>query len=68
MYVEVDLNARAQGGEEVEKEQVVSAQISEQEWQIIQLMREIDYGELVISMKGGKPIRVEEVRKSIQIK
>jgi len=52
----------------MDKEKVISAQISEQEWQIIQLMREIEYGELVISMKGGKPIRAEEVRKSIQIK
>ncbi|MBE6914198.1 MAG: DUF2292 domain-containing protein [Ruminococcaceae bacterium] len=52
----------------MEKENAITAQISEQEWQIIQLMREIEYGELLISMKGGKPVRAEEVRKSIQIK
>ena len=52
----------------MEKERAITAQISEQEWQIIQLMREIEYGELLISMKGGKPVRAEEVRKSIQIK
>jgi len=52
----------------VEKEKTVAAELSEKEWQIVQLMREIDYGELVISMKGGKPIRVEEVRKSIWLK
>ena len=52
----------------MEKESAITAQISEQEWQIIQLMREIEYGELLISMKGGKPVRAEEVRKSIQIK
>lgn len=52
----------------MEKENALTAQISEQEWQIIQLMREIEYGELLISMKGGKPVRAEEVRKSIQIK
>jgi len=44
------------------------SQISEQEWQVIQLMRGLDYGELLIAVKGGKPIRAEEIRKSIQIK
>ena len=43
-------------------------EVSEQEYQIIELMRTIDYGEIVISIKGNKPIRIEEVRKSIQIK
>lgn len=43
-------------------------EVSEQEYQIIELMRTIDYGEMVISIKGNKPIRIEEVRKSIQIK
>jgi len=46
----------------------VSVLITKQEQQVIELMRQIEYGELVISIKGGSPVRVEEVRKSIQIK
>ena len=47
---------------------VKPAEISEQEWQVVQLMRKVEYGELLVSIKGGKPVRVEEIRKSIQIK
>ncbi|MDD6189180.1 MAG: DUF2292 domain-containing protein [Clostridiales bacterium] len=42
--------------------------ISDKEWQIVQLIRQLDYGELLIVVKDGKPCRVEEIRKSIQIK
>lgn len=50
------------------KEKLVTAELSEQELQVLRIMREIEYGELMVSIKAGKPIRVEEVRKSIQIK
>ncbi len=52
----------------MEEKNLVSHQISNQEWQVIELIRRLGYGELVISVKEGKPIRAEEVRKSIQIK
>lgn len=51
-----------------EQAKTVTAEISEQEWQVIQLIRELDYGELSIMVKGGEPCRVEEIRKSIQLK
>ena len=49
-------------------QKMVHVELSEQELQVVQIMREIEYGELMVSIKGGKPVRVEEVRKSIQIK
>ncbi len=40
--------------------------IKPQEWEIIKLMRELDYGQLVISVKNGKPVHAE-TRKSITL-
>ena len=58
------------GGENMEKatENKVNAVISSQEWQLIQMIRELDYGQLTITVKASKPIHVEEVRKSIPLK
>ena len=52
------------GGETVEKN--VHAELKAQEWQIIQLIRDLDYGQLVVSVKNGKPVHVES-RKSITL-
>ena len=41
-------------------------EIKPQEWQIIKLMRELDYGQLIISVKNGKPVHAES-RKSITL-
>ena len=51
-----------------EKEKLIQRELSEQEWQVLQHLRELQYGELLVVVKDGKPIRVEEIRKSIQIK
>ena len=40
--------------------------INAQELQIIKLMRELDYGQLVVSVKNGKPVHIE-MRKSISL-
>ena len=50
------------------KESVVEAQLNSQEWQLIQLIRALEYGQLTITVKAAKPIHVEEVRKSIPLK
>lgn len=50
------------------KEPAVKAEICSQEWQLIQMIRALDYGQLTITVKAGKPIHVEEVRKSIPLK
>ena len=44
------------------------AELSSQEWQLIQMIRALDYGQLTITVKASKPIHVEEVRKSIPLK
>lgn len=56
------------GGSGVDKVPANPAGISDQEWQVIKLIRDLGYGELVITVKESKPIRVEEVRKSIPIR
>ncbi len=40
--------------------------VNAQELQIIKLMRELDYGQLIVSVKNGKPVHVE-TRKSITL-
>lgn len=52
----------------MEKEKAITMDITEQEWQVLQLIRELEYGELLITVKGGKPVRAEEIRRSIQIR
>ena len=37
------------------------------EKQIIELIRALEYGELRIMIKDRKPLRVEEIRRSIQL-
>ena len=51
-----------------EKEKLALHEISDQEWQGLQHLRQLQYGELLVAVKDGRPIRVEEIRKSIQIK
>lgn len=41
--------------------------ITAQDYQVLRLMREMDYGHLVITVKGGQPVHAE-VQKSVQIK
>ena len=41
--------------------------LTKAERQLIELIRSIDYGELRIMVKDEKPIRVEEIRRSIQL-
>lgn len=55
-------------GVTMEQDKKVTLSITEQEHQVIKLIRELGYGELSILVKDGKPYRVEEIRKSIQIK
>ena len=50
------------------QEAIAKPEISPQEWQLIRMIRELEYGQLTITVKGSKPIHVEEVRKSIPIK
>ena len=61
-------NIKTVGGESVEevKSSNTKENVNAQELQIIKLMRELDYGQLVVSVKNGKPVHVE-TRKSITL-
>ena len=41
-------------------------ELTAQEWQVIQLLRDLQYGQLVISVKNNKLVHVE-TRKSITL-
>lgn len=41
--------------------------LTKAEKQIIELIRALEYGELRIMIKDRKPLRVEEIRRSIQL-
>ena len=41
--------------------------ITAQDYQVLRLMREMDYGHIVITVKGGQLVHAE-VQKSVQIK
>lgn len=40
---------------------------NEQEKRLIALIREMGFGEMHITVRNGKPVRVEEIRKSVQL-
>lgn len=41
--------------------------LTKAEQQLIEVVRSLDYGEIRIMIKDNKPIRVEEIRRSIQL-
>ena len=50
------------------KDAKLNVEISSQEWNLLQMIRELEYGQLTITVKASKPIHVEEIRKSIPLK
>ena len=52
----------------MEKELTTKAELNSQEQQLIQMIRTLDYGQLTITVKAGKPVHVDEIRKSIPLK
>ena len=41
--------------------------LTKAEKQIVEVIRTLDYGEVRVMIKDNKPIRVEEIRRSIQL-
>ena len=41
--------------------------LTKAEKQLLELIRTLDYGEIRVMIKDKKPIRVEEIRRSIQL-
>ena len=50
------------------KDANVKVELNSQEWQLIEMIRNLEYGQLTITVRSSKPIHVEEVRKSIPLK
>ena len=46
----------------------IKAELSSQEWQLIEMIRNMEYGQLTVTVKASKPIHVDEIRKSIPLK
>ena len=42
-------------------------ELTKAEKQLIEVIRSLDYGEVRIMIKDSRPIRVEEIRRSIQL-
>ena len=40
---------------------------NEQEKKLLEIIREVDYGEIKVIINNGKPIRIEELKKSIKL-
>lgn len=41
--------------------------LNEKEQHLIQMIRDIEYGELHIFIAEGKPVRAEEIKKSVKL-
>lgn len=41
--------------------------ITVEEKRILEIIRKIDYGEVRVIVTGGKPLRIEEIKKSIKL-
>ncbi len=50
-----------------EKKTEAGLLLSEQEARLIKMIRDIKFGELHIFVSEGKPVRVEEIKKSIKL-
>ncbi len=44
-----------------------TSSLNEQEKRLLEMIREMNYGELRIFVSDGKPVRVEEIKKSIKL-
>ena len=47
--------------------EAVSALITEKEQKLLTILRNVDYGEVVIIVKAGTPVHIEEIKKSIKL-
>ena len=53
------------GGKKVQSEK--NMVLTKAEKQLIEVIRALDYGEVRVMIKDNRPIRVEEIRRSIQL-
>ena len=48
-------------------QQEKNMELTKAEKQLIEVIRSLDYGEVRVMIKDSRPIRVEEIRRSIQL-
>ena len=58
---------RCNGGETTMMQTESEIVLTKAEKQLINLVRKLDYGEIRVMIKENRPIRVEEIRRSIQL-
>ena len=51
----------------METKEMVTEKVTPQEKKILDMVRSLEYGELRIIVNGKVPVRVEEIKKSIQL-
>ena len=51
----------------MEKNQNMSPVLDEKEQKLLQIIKEVGFGEIKAIINDGKPIRVEELKKSIKL-
>ena len=45
----------------------ISAIITDKENKLLEELRKVTYGRVVVFMENGQPVRIEEVRKSVKL-
>jgi len=48
-------------------EKISKLEITESEKKVLEIIRSVDFGEVNVIIQNNKPIRIEEVKKSIKI-
>ena len=51
----------------LDKKLTCDTMVTERERRLIELLRETGYGQVVIYLENGQPVRIELVRKSIKL-
>jgi hypothetical protein len=47
--------------------EMVKVPISEKEQKLLTVLRDVNYGEVVVIVKNGSPVHIEEIKKSIKL-
>lgn len=49
-----------------EKDEVKQIKVSSKEEQLLKMVRELGFGEMLIHVSDGQPVRAEEIKKSVK--
>ena len=51
----------------MEEKKTVQIDVNAAEMKVLELMREIEFGQIVVTVKRGVPVHVDEVRKGVNL-